>query len=648
MGLAASLPAGSAYRPFQELGEGYTSELVRSYQERDLDFGIDLPTTEALTGLDRGQCVALLDSLAKGASEPRLINALALLAGACIAGEKDATSAAARIFDIFDFDARGQISRDELTILLLCSLRAANAVNGSQDEPDDDATELISDAAFDQAIPPQGNPDAISKREFLTWATRALRGVPSAEAFVAAFSCGITPGVDNEETDDAAAKLQARIRGRNERLNPTTPPAKAAEALPEAGEETDLAAAKLQARVRGRNERLHPTAPPSKAVRNAAFVFVKPHAVTPPTIELVKSKLEGAGLTILTEGDISSEDIDEKKLVDQHYYAIASKATITPPAELVVLEDKFQAAFGESWADVLASGRAFTALDACAELGVSGSELNAAWNAAKDKGDFVKLGGGFYCGRLPKGDASIYTFNAFYMAMRDRFTAPGGSVHYFSVEWDASTLAWADFRGTLLGPTDPAKAPPDSIRGTILKDWEALGLNAPPDTGDNGVHASASPFEGLAEKMNWLGVSLDGDAFGAAVLAAGVDDATLTRWTKDPVVQYDAAARGSLFDALEDTDADACRAKLVAFSSVAPEASPPSKPATPALAEAVPAAPGSASAPVAAPAAAEPPAPEGPSPEPEATEPAPEADEPLPEVAAEPDGPVPSEPLGMS
>ena len=47
-----------------------------------------------------------------------------------------------------------------------------------------------------------------------------------------------------------------------------------------------------------------------QAVKNSAFVFVKPHAVTPPTIELVKSKLTGAGLTILSEGDISSEDID--------------------------------------------------------------------------------------------------------------------------------------------------------------------------------------------------------------------------------------------------------------------------------------------------------------------------------------------------
>ena len=320
MGLASSLPEESAYAPFQALGLGYTEELVRSYKERDLDFGIDLPTIEGLTGLDRDQCIQLVESLAKNdPRERKLVNALALLSGACIAGEADGVAAASRIFDIFDFDARGQISRDELTILLLCSLRAANAIQGLQDEPDDDATEIISDAAFDQAIPPQGNPDVITKKEFLSWAGRALRGITTAEQFVAAFSCGITPGIDNEETDLAAAKLQARIRGRNERLNPTAPPAKtvdepapeepspeepspeepspeepspeepspapeepspapeepspapeAADALPEAGEETDAAAAKLQARIRGRNERLNPTTPPAKT--NAALV----------------------------------------------------------------------------------------------------------------------------------------------------------------------------------------------------------------------------------------------------------------------------------------------------------------------------------------------------------------------------------------
>ena len=156
------------------------------------------------------------------------------------------------------------------------------------------------------------------------------------------------------------------------------------------------------------------------------------------------------------------------------------------------------------------------------------------------------------------------------MSMRDRFTKPGGSIHFFSVEWDPATLAWADFRGKLLGPTNPAAAPADSIRGTILAQWEALGLASEPNTGDNGVHASASPFEGLAEKMNWLEVDPTKDAFGASVLAAGMDEATLKKWTKDPVVAYDVAgARGSLFDALEDMDVADCSAKLAELSGFA-------------------------------------------------------------------------------
>lgn len=41
--------------------------------------------------------------------------------------------------------------------------------------------------------------------------------------------------------------------------------------------------------------------------------------------------------------------------------------------------------------------------------------------------------------------------------------------------------------------------------------WSDLGLKAQPDTGDNGVHASASPFEALAERSNWLRASVSKD-----------------------------------------------------------------------------------------------------------------------------------------
>lgn len=82
--------------------------------------------------------------------------------------------------------------------------------------------------------------------------------------------------------------------------------------------------------------------------------------------------------------------------------------------------------------------------------------------------------------------------------------------------------------------------------------------------GDNGVHASASPFEALAERMNWLGVKLADDEFGRALLNAGIDEATIKAWSVDPVVTYgspDMPIKKSLFDSLEDTDSDMCLAR---------------------------------------------------------------------------------------
>jgi hypothetical protein len=42
-----------------------------------------------------------------------------------------------------------------------------------------------------------------------------------------------------------------------------------------------------------------------------------------------------------------------------------------------------------------------------------------------------------------------------------------------------------------------------------------------PNVGDNGMHASASPFEALAERSNWLGADVGSDPFGKALINAG-------------------------------------------------------------------------------------------------------------------------------
>jgi len=116
---------------------------------------------------------------------------------------------------------------------------------------------------------------------------------------------------------------------------------------------------------------------------NAAFVFVKPHAVTEKANQTVRNRLLEKGMKVTGEGSLTSDVIDKKKLIDQHYYAIASKATILKPNQLNIPKDKFKASFGKDWDAALSEGLCLNALDACEFFGCTSDELNAAWGAAK-------------------------------------------------------------------------------------------------------------------------------------------------------------------------------------------------------------------------------------------------------------------------
>ena len=117
--------------------------------------------------------------------------------------------------------------------------------------------------------------------------------------------------------------------------------------------------------------------------------------------------------------------IDEKKLIDQHYYPIASKATILKPAELNVPAAKFKEKFGLEWSEALSKSLVFNAMDACKKLGVDAAQMASMWNQAKDAGQLIKFGGGFYCGKLTTGQGDLYVFNGFFMSMRAKFVEPG-------------------------------------------------------------------------------------------------------------------------------------------------------------------------------------------------------------------------------
>jgi len=308
-------------------------------------------------------------------------------------------------------------------------------------------------------------------------------------------------------------------------------------------------------------------------VLNSAFVFLKPLAVTDKMKELVKKTFEEKSIKIVKEGRIDAADIDKKQLIDKHYYAIASKATLLTPDKLNVDADKFKAQFGLEWADVLKDGNAVNAKDACDKLGVDADGLNEMWGAAKKSKNLVKLGGGFYCAKLEKDGKTLYAFNGFFMTMRAGFVKEGTGIYYYVVEWDTKDLAWADFRGKVLGATDPAESPKDSLRGAALADWKELGLPSEPNTGENCCHASASPFEGLCERMNWLGYKADRDPWGKALLNAGVRPKTIKDWSLDPAVSYGSTLSPtvkSIYDTVEDLDSQACIDKCVEIDAWRP------------------------------------------------------------------------------
>lgn len=262
---------------------------------------------------------------------------------------------------------------------------------------------------------------------------------------------------------------------------------------------------------------------------------------------------------------ISAEVIDKKQLIDTHYGAIAAKAVKLKPASLTVqqkAQDLFESTFGLSWADALKEGKVFNATDGAAKLGITTDGLGDKWATLKKEVNLLKFGGGFYCGKVD----DIFILNGFYMDMRAAFTKPGTCIHYYEVEWSPSALSWGDFRGKVLGGTDPKTAAAGSLRREVFDRWEELGLASCPNTGDNACHASASPFEALAERNNWLGIPLTEDFFGKALLAAGVPLEMAQSWCEDPAVMFE-GKKQSLFDMLEDLDARDCLKKSALISA---------------------------------------------------------------------------------
>jgi len=295
---------------------------------------------------------------------------------------------------------------------------------------------------------------------------------------------------------------------------------------------------------------------------NTALVFVKPHAFTPATVEWVRNRLTEGGLTIKQE--IEATDLGDA--VDRHYYAIASKAQMAPK-DLTVPNEAFEKTFGVSWQSVLDAGQVVTAAEVMTKLSLDADGMEQTWRRIKKEGNLVKLGGGFYAGKV-QSEPPLYCFNGFYMAMREKYAAATSKIQIFIVNWDSSKKSWESFRDEFLGPTDPKEAPKGSLRQHVYANWEALGLKAEPDVGDNCIHGSASPFEAWCEITNWAKQGKTDSDFGKALHTVASAD-VIDKWSYDPRVTYGVegfSVNDSLFDSVENLDSGMCLCVLKAIA----------------------------------------------------------------------------------
>lgn len=300
------------------------------------------------------------------------------------------------------------------------------------------------------------------------------------------------------------------------------------------------------------------------AEMNSGIVLIKPHAVTGAVEDLVRSILRHNGITVKRQKRISAETMEQRGLVDVHYKAIGSKALVDMPQDLNMPEkarEQFVEIFGITWENALSQGLVLNAATAAATLELTPLEISEKWAMLTDGVDLIKMQGGFYVGQVD----FYFVVNGFYHTMIAKYTTPGVSVSCLEVEWDPETLPWQKFRLEVVGVTNPQQAATGSIRRSIWEQWQELGLKCEPDIGDNGVHASASPFAGLAEKTNWLGVRPEDDAFGRALIALNVSKELISEWSDGTPVQFE-GRRQSLFDLVENLDSPEClwRAGLIA------------------------------------------------------------------------------------
>ena len=243
---------------------------------------------------------------------------------------------------------------------------------------------------------------------------------------------------------------------------------------------------------------LFKTETPSHKKNNFTF-FIKPELTLaddnmnfPAILDIIFAGLDKYSVEINDVALLGAQYLEKHNIIGSHYgviNAIAKDAVSAMSADAkTVFEEKFGAMGGKTiigGLEFMAQNPDFTA-----------EQLDTLWMTKKS----VKLAGGTYCVDVEHNGQTIYLINGFHASQLEHFIKKGRSIVVFDASSDRS---WAALRGDFIGATRPTDAVDGSLRKTFLDQQEMLGIPVV-DMGNNGVHLSAGPVEGLVELIRFF------------------------------------------------------------------------------------------------------------------------------------------------
>ncbi len=297
---------------------------------------------------------------------------------------------------------------------------------------------------------------------------------------------------------------------------------------------------------------------------NEFVVFSKPELgrLTGPSLaaawDLISTAFSEYAVTVHRASIITGPELESAGAMQQHYGVINQISRLGREALTEAAEAQLQQQYGDvlDGAYVL-GGHQF--LEAYPE--VSPFALAMLFSNAQ----VGRLGPGTYAGTIRVDGQTMVILNGFHPRQLSFFTADDTVCAFLHC---SSGTDWEVLRSQLIGATDPAKADPASIRGTLYGDPAGYGLQAV-NSNFNGVHMSAGPLEGLAELRRFFGgASLTDWTFGQALASAGATGDDLEALVANPVLDVD-GERGTAFDLTEGVNADVAAPLLVGADRVA-------------------------------------------------------------------------------